>query len=72
MIICALWKFRARKVSTPGPYPASAHARRDGSCLTTNHSADEAVQCAITGKGRGWILREVTTPNVFQWIQMIN
>jgi carbamoyl-phosphate synthase small subunit len=49
------------------------HLRTRGAmkaCLTTEiTSADEAVQCAITGEGVVGMdyVREVTTPNIFQW-----
>ncbi len=49
------------------------HLRTRGAmkaCLTTEiTSADEAVQCTITGEGVIGIdyVREVTTPNIFQW-----
>jgi carbamoyl-phosphate synthase small subunit len=49
------------------------HLRTRGAmkaCLTTEiTSADEAVQCAITGEGVIGMdyVREVTTPNIFQW-----
>src|SRR5437764_8190083 len=49
------------------------HLRTRGAmkaCLTTEITlADEAVQCAITGEGVVGMdyVREVTTPNIFQW-----